>query len=155
MDIKDSSALFLRAVCVLTICSAVTAFGEPAPCSLVTQAQVSGVLGVSVGAGQAIGTKGCSWTSTGQTKERKVATATVALASEQEFAGAKIPRGKNVTNTAVSGVGDDAVYTIVGKLASLSVKKGNVAFVVRIYGFPLDQIEAKEKAFALAVLSKL
>ncbi len=80
---------------------------------------------------------------------------TVTLASEQEFAASKISLNKRITNTPASGLGDDAVYVTVGKLATLAVKKGSVYFFLRVYGLPLDQIKAKEKTFALDVLAKL
>jgi hypothetical protein len=54
-----------------------------------------------------------------------------------------------------AGIGDDAVYGTAAGHGTLSVKKGNSVFVVHVYGFPLDQIEAKEKSLALEILSKL
>jgi hypothetical protein len=42
--------------------------------------------------------------------------------------------------------------------AVLTVKKGNQAFVVHLYGFPLDQVDeikAKAKALALQILDQL
>ena len=51
---------------------------------------------------------------------------------------------------------------VVDKMLELAeVKKGDVVFVVRVYGFPidpgkpLDEIQAKEKTLALEILSKL
>jgi hypothetical protein len=62
---------------------------------------------------------------------------------------------KGISKISVSGIGDDAVYGTAAGLGTLSVKKGNSAFVVHVYGFPLDQIESKEKTLALEILSKL
>ena len=51
-------------------------------------------------------------------------------------------------------LGDDALYiTTLG--IGLNVKKGDTAFTIRVYGFPKDQMQAKEKTLALDALSKL
>ncbi len=61
-----------------------------------------------------------------------------------------------IKKTAASGIGDDAVYATVGSLTTLSVMKGKVAFVVRIYGVHDQAREmAMEKALALDVIAKL
>src|SRR5512142_3276238 len=50
--------------CALAVCGmAGMAHAAPAPCTLLTQAQVSAALGVAFGPAEPIGTKGCSWTS--------------------------------------------------------------------------------------------
>jgi hypothetical protein len=53
-------------------------------------------------------------------------------------------------------VGDDAVLTTVGSFISLSVKKGNVVFIVRVYGVPdLNKQTTIEKTLALAAVGRL
>lgn len=125
-----------------------------APCTLLTQVQVSGVLGVSVGAGEPISTTGCQWATPSQPNSATVR-ATLVLSDASAFEGMKTPLLR-VTKTAVTGIGDDAIYTTIGKLTTLAVKKGAVAFVVRIYGIQGQaQQMAMEKTLALDVVAKL
>lgn len=125
-------------------------------CSLLTQAQVSTALGVNVGPGQhLVGPTMCVWPSPGQSgpKSKRLS---VALKDPGAFAYAKMPVGQGITKTPVSGVGDDAVSgSRPGLTPILTVKKGDVVFVVTVDGFPPDDASAKEKALALEVLSKL
>ena len=66
-----------------------------------------------------------------------------------------MPNAK-ITKTPVTGVGDDAVFgTTQGIGTVLTVKKGDIVFVVHVFGFPDDQTQAKEKALALQILPKL
>ena len=158
MDSKHSMALVSGLLCILTVCSSRSVYGAPSsdPCSLLTPAQISAVLGLNVAAGKPLGTKSCDWTAPGQPIGVNAKKVTVTLLGEQGFAHAKMPVNfKGITKTSVSGFGDDAVYGTAAGLGALSVKKGNSAFVVHVYGFPLDQIEGKEKTLALEILSKL
>jgi hypothetical protein len=158
MDSKQSRALVTGLLCFLTVCSSRSAYGAPStdPCSLLTPAQISAVLGLNVAAGKPLGTKTCDWIAPGQPIGINAKKVTVTLLDEQGFAYAKMAVNfKGITKTSVSGVGDDAVYGTAAGQGTLSVKKGNSAFVVHVYGFPLDQIEAKEKTLALEILSKL
>lgn len=78
------------------------------------------------------------------------------LQDPRAFAYAKMPVGHGVNKTPVSGIGDDAVSgTTPGLGTVLTVKKGSVVFVVHVFGFPTDEAEAKEKALAIQVLSKV
>jgi hypothetical protein len=71
------------------------------------------------------------------------------------FNTAKMPV-QGITKTPVSGVGDDAVsVTTPGVGTGLIFRKGASAFDVRVYGFPLDEIKAKEKTLALDLIAKL
>jgi len=137
--------------------SAIAASSRDA-CLLLTQAQVSAELGVQVQAGEHIvetATTLCGWAPPGGPKINgpKVV---LDLKTTQAFDIGKTPI-KGVTKTPVSGVGDGAYYITAGGLGtSLSVRKGDVAFNIAVHGnFSIDQIEAKEKALALQVLSKL
>ncbi len=58
------------------------------------------------------------------------------------------------TKTPVSGLGDDALYVETSG-AALYVKKGDFVFQIRIHGFPLEEIKAKEKTLAVDVMAKL
>jgi hypothetical protein len=139
-------------------------------CSLLTPAQVSAVLGVSVGAGSHQSPKylkTCTWT---QPNGPMIGSKNVALSlktveafkntqTQIEQAGALAKAEKSDAQPAVtpiSGIGDDAYYSTDGAHASLSVKKGDVAFNVAVRGdFPSDQVKAMEKTLASQILSKL
>ena len=127
------------------------------PCSLLTPAQVSAVLGENVGVGKNLASTVCDWAAPNQPSGVAAKKVTVTLQKPQAFAYAKMPvNSKEITKTPVSGIGDDAVYgTTSGKLATLTVKKGDVVFVVRVSGFPLDQLEDKEKTLAKEIVAKL
>lgn len=127
------------------------------PCSLLTPAQVSAVLGVNVGAGKTLASTVCDWTSPNQAPGVAAKKVTVTLQKPQAFAYAKMPvNSKEITKTPVSGIGDDAVFGATsGKYSSLTVKKGDVVFAVHVFGFPLDQQEDKEKTLAKEILGKL
>jgi ABC-type amino acid transport substrate-binding protein len=128
-------------------------------CALLTPAQVSAVLDLKVGAGTSLpgNSKLCHWGAAvvmakGTTKKGVMLT----LQSPMAFAYAKMPVGNGIIKVPVSGIGDDAVYgTTPGYPTVLTVKKGNVVFVVHVNGFPDDQIKAKEKMLALDVVAKL
>jgi hypothetical protein len=163
MNSKHSISLVLGALFVLVACNSQPAFGAPPsdPCSFLTQAQVSAVLGVQVGEARRVVPKLCEWSAPGPIglSTKKV---TVALESEQGFAYAKMPAGHGIAKVPVSGLGDDAVFGTTPRYATtLTVKKGDLVFVVHVWGFPLDQpkavddVQAKEKALALQILSKL
>jgi hypothetical protein len=130
-------------------------------CSLLTQAQVSGVLGIPVEAGQHLipsNTSICGWGKQGPGGKRVVVSIYTQMGSRtpvDRFNAAKTPV-KGITKTAVSGVGDDAVSaTTPGFGTGLIFRKGASAFDVRVYGFPPDQINAKEKTLALDLIAKL
>lgn len=60
------------------------------------------------------------------------------------------------TKTPVSGLGDDAFYTLIGPFGSLSVKKGDTVFIVRIYGIPdTDKQLAIDKSLAHEVIARM
>jgi hypothetical protein len=63
---------------------------------------------------------------------------------------------KSVVKTPVTGIGDDAVFVATSGIGTgLYVKKGNFAFQIRVFGFPVEEIEAKEKILAENILAKL
>lgn len=129
-------------------------------CSLLTTAQVSAVLGVTAETAKPLAptiTKVCHWGASGTAgkgSSRKGVMLT--LQDPKAFAYAKMPVGNGITKVDVSGVGDDAVYgTTPGFPTVLTVKKGDVVFVVHVNGFTDDEIKAKEKTLALDVLARL
>jgi hypothetical protein len=117
-------------------------------CGLLTPAQISGVVGATVGAGQPIGTTGCSWSAASPH-----VIVTISQIDAGTFGTATTPIA-GVVKTPLSGVGDAAIYTTLGQaprtLTTLSVKKGSTAFVVKLYGIQGDGAQmAMEKTLAL------
>jgi hypothetical protein len=126
-------------------------------CSLLTQAQISAALSVSVGAGQYQGTykKTCTWYTTSNAAEG-AKYVTLVLQGLDAFQAGKLAPVKTIVVTPVSGIGDDAYYLAVGPNVGLIVKKGNAAFKVAVYGpLPLEKKQAIEKTLALQIVSSL
>jgi hypothetical protein len=124
---------------------------QPDACALVTPAQVSAVLGVTVGVGHHLVPSSTNLCGFGSPDAQK--RVVIAIIKETMFINEKTPL-KGIPKESASGIGDEAHYvTTPGFGTSLSVRKGNFAFKVRVYGFSLDQIKAKEKALALNALA--
>ncbi|HKV61825.1 MAG TPA: hypothetical protein VJO16_07930 [Candidatus Acidoferrum sp.] len=132
-------------------------------CSLLTPAQVNAALGVAPASGKGtLDQSLCEW-SQGNTMVHDKGIFLLILGSigtltpAQRFDAIKMPLPvKGIIKTPVSGLGDDAVYGQTGSGApELTVKKGKVVFQIKVVGFPVDEIKAKEKALALDVLAKL
>lgn len=119
---------------------------------------------MSVGAGENIlpnGTAMCGWEVPGQKgMDRKGVVLNICVQSGsrtpvQRFNTAKTPI-RGITKEPVTGVGDDAVFaTTPGFGTVLIFRKGDAAFALRAYGFPIGQIKAKEKKPADCVIQKL
>lgn len=157
---------FLAAVVLLfsfSICSGRGAHGAPPPdpCSLLTQAQVSAVLGATVEAPQHVAPTLCQWSTPKPPNPANARRVMLTISSERAFGFAKTPVAKSTKAVPASGIGDDAVYAISAdaagySTAQLHVKKGDAYFVVHVYGFP-DQtkIMELEKTLAQQACSKL
>jgi len=129
--------------------------GPPDPCSLLTAAQVSAVLGATAGEGKAVTPKYCQWTAPGKDGgSQKVA---LTISDAQRFAYAKMPvNSPSITKTPVSGVGDEAVFgTTAGQAASITVKRGDSYFAVSLMGVPMSNAQAVATQLAKEVLAKL
>lgn len=155
MSSRKSRNAIVAVACALVASSAHTAVARPAPidpCSLLTADQVKAVLGVDMAAGSPISKTSCMWKSTG----KPVQMATVSLQRpgvSWEHLRTALP---TVPIKPLSGVGDDAFYTIIGAFAPLAVKKGGTIFIVKTYGVgAVDKQEAYEKALALDVVKHL
>lgn len=157
MDSKYSSSVAVVFLCALSMCSSRVTYAEPAsdPCSLLTQAQVSAVLGMSVEAAQRVAPRLCQWFAANQPNSMNAKKVVVTLSDERAFGYAKTPVVSTVKTMPASGICDDAIYTATpgvtpGFGTSLSVKKGSSYFVVQVYGFP-EQTKAMKMEKTLAI----
>lgn len=149
--------LTLMAAALVLFSTGAERFAYAAPpadaCALVTPAQVSTALGVTVKPGEYMVPSNktiCTFDSANQKKGVEVAIVKLTL-----FNNEKTPL-HGVKEEQAKGIGDEAHYmTTPGFATGLSVRKGNFAFKVRTYGFPDDQAKATEKTLALDVLAKL
>jgi len=118
------------------------------PCSLLTTGQAAAALGVpEVNAGA--GANRCIWTP--KKYQKGAGTLTV------QFEGANDPAKIMGMGTAVTGIGDEAIQTVVTSTNSavLHVKKGNTWFVVNVHGVPVDQATKAEEIVANEIISNL
>ncbi len=127
-------------------------------CALITQAEVSAALGVTVAAGKhevEPDPNQCIWIEAGKDMGTGKLAA-LALETPLRFKFETAPM-KGMKLEPLPGVGDAAVYIIGTGVfpPALSVKKGESAFQVRVQGFPNDQIKAMEKALALKAVARL
>ena len=125
-------------------------------CSLLTTAKVSEVLGAAVKNGERIVPTSpimCGWAGPeGPVNSKRVVASILTL---DMFSHEKTPL-KGIVETQAPGLGDEAHYmTTPGFGTGLSVRKGNFAFKIRVYGFPDETIKQKEKVLAEQVLAKL
>jgi len=141
-------------ICLSAVLGSRTAAAQSgvAPCSLLTSAQVTAAVGVSVGAAQPIATTGCSWTA-----PHMIVTLSLWDGSKWDQMKTPVP---GMNRTAVSGLGDDAFYTTIGpasgkQTATLSVKKGTTAYLIKVYGPNVTDEMSMEKALAGNVLANL
>jgi len=161
MNRKIALAAIFSALVLASLSNTKPAYAAPPKdaCALLTSAQVSAVLGVTVGAGTPLtptSTNLCHWGTANPTGKGPKKGLMLTLQNPLAFAYAKMPAGHGIVKVPVSGIGDDAVYgTSPGYPTVLTVKKGDVVFVVHVNGFPDDEIKAKEKQLALDVLAKL
>ena len=132
---------------------------DPVGCALITQAQVSEALGVSVDAGKPIARPGtCQWFGKGRFATITVAVTRAGKSPVEQFnAGKKGLAG--ITVEPVSGVGDDAYYVYFAGTTraglGLVVKKVSNEFEDRVYGFDLDKAKPVAKTLAQEAAGKI
>jgi hypothetical protein len=146
----------IRAVAA-AVSTVLVAWRAPADtCSLLTQTEASSVLGLPLLAGVHGGApQNCSWVeSPGPNFTNKRIDLTLLDANGFDIGKTPVPK---MTKTPVSGIGDDAYYSEGYTLTSLSVKKGNTAFVILVkFGtWSTDQRKAMEKTLAQDILARL
>jgi pSer/pThr/pTyr-binding forkhead associated (FHA) protein len=144
-------AFVLTLALIFVVFKLAAAQAAPAPCSLLTAAQVGAVVGASVAAGQPIGTTGCAWSA-------PHLMITLSLGDASGWQKMKAPLA-GMTKTALAGLGDDAYFSTGGsagkQLATLTVKKGRTAYIFHVYGGAVADQMSMEEALAGDVLAKL
>jgi len=154
MSSRQPTLLIVAVVCALAASSVATGYARmPAdPCKLLTSAQVTAALGTAVGAAESITSDNtaCKW----QTPKPPTQMVTLqVLPAERVFTDKTVVGQKK---TSVSGLGDESVSGVLGAWKVLSVKKGAIAFTLKVYGVKdLDKQAAIEKELAVEVLAKL
>ena len=155
MKSNYSRYFIVACICVSASLGSKTAAAQPAsPCSLLTSAQVTAAVGVSVGAAQPIANTGCSWS------------APHMIVSLSLWDGSASGWGKmkasiaGINKTPISGLGDEAVMSTMGpadgkQFVTLSVKKGSTAYLFKVYGPTASEQISMEKTLAGDVLAKL
>ena len=171
MHSKNSLGAIIAAIFIVAAVTAPSAAATPPSdaCPLLTPAEISGVVGVSVGAGTHITPtylKSCQWAPPGGATVQ-FGSVLLALESAASWQSAKamlqaVANAPNdnkkggITMTPASGIGDDALYSSVGNYTKLIVKKGDVVFqLVITSNAPIEKKRDMEKALASKVLSKL
>lgn len=158
MRVRTVLAFLFACVVISSALSPAKAAPPTDACTLLTEAQVSSVLGTSVAAGQHLGGNSlCAWGKMGGKRVvLSIYTQMGSMTPVQRFNNAKNTPVRGIAKTPVSGIGDDALYmTTPGLGTGVFFRKGSAAFDLRVYGFPLDQLKEKEKTLALDVIAKL
>jgi hypothetical protein len=115
-------------------------------CSLLTAEQAASALSVpEVNAGA--GPNRCIWTP----KKYQAGAGQLTVQIEGANDSAKMMN----LGSAVSGVGDEAIQTVVGTGTVLHVRKGSTWFVVNVHGVPVDQATKVEQTVANEIVGKL
>lgn len=137
------------------------------PCTLLTQAQVAGVVGVAVGAGDSSqDSHACAFTYHDPTDELGLVSATVTdnVRASEVTKDCQAPSGNGMTITSVSGVGDVACFVDAGILGTnITFATGGQGYEVSVLAlgtnmkgqFPNATAQAMEKALALDVVAKV
>jgi hypothetical protein len=156
--IEVAGAAVLVAVFASFASSSARAAAPHDPCSLLTQAQASAALGGPVGPGKSIAGSVCQWQQQGKPGAELLKLDVNVVTVERYNRAKSVTIG---TVMPVSGLGDDAYFATIKTgpttVATLNVKKGDAAVIIRVSGGtkPVDEYEAKEKAVAQAIVPKL
>jgi len=149
---RRGSASPVRVLCALVLLALPgVARAGPDPCKFLTPAQVAAVLGGTFGAGEPIGTTGCSWTSA-----KPHIIVTISLWPPNDWDRMKAGGLPGTKIAPESGLGDDAFYATLAQYTMLYVKKGQSVLLFKVYGVKEQARQASaEKTFALEALKQL
>jgi len=152
------TAAILTIVATFSVATPTVARTRADVCSLLTDAQVSAALGVTVQPGRALASTSCMWRDANKNSAKKV---TLTLLTSNMYAMGKTPL-TGAEKPALSGVGDEAFYKYFDasryeriKVVDLDVKKGDKMFGVSVSGLPVDDAKARAKTLAQEVLPKI
>ena len=158
MHAPVSTAAILTIATTFAVATLSAAHAPGSACSLLTDAQVSAALGVTVQPGRALVATSCIWRDANANSSKKV---TLTLLTANMYAMGKTPLA-GTEKPALSGVGDDAFYKYFAapryeriKVVELDVKKGDTMFGVGVYGLPVDDAKVRAKTLAQEVLPKI
>jgi hypothetical protein len=146
------------AVIVFAFVTAVTAAAvtEDA-CSVLTPAQISAVVGTTVGAGEYVTPtfkRTCTWKATKPGGAVAFVTFYINQGPGAYDQGVSRPL-PGIKIDSVSGVGDGAFFAVLPPNVGMIVKKGGTSFKVAVYGSAsIDKKEAMEKALAQQAVGK-
>lgn len=152
MKSNYSRYFIIACICASAGLGSRTAAAQAAPCSLLTSAQVSAAVGVTVGAAQPISNTGCSWSA-----PHMIVSVSLWDGSHWDRMKTNVP---GMNRSPVSGLGDDAFYTTMGpasgkQFVTLSVKKGGTAYLIKVYGPDVADQMSMEKRLAGNVMAQL
>jgi hypothetical protein len=146
------------ALLIMLLCASDAAFAASPTdaCLLLTAPQVSEVLGVAVQNGERVvasSPKMCGWAGPGGPANSKRVVASIL--TPDMFNHEKTPL-QGIVETQAPALGDYAHYmTTPGFGTGLSVKKGDLVFKIRVYGFPDGELKQREERLAQQALAKL
>ena len=131
MNVPLPKEILAFGLCAATLMGAPALAAPPSsgPCSLLSSAQISSAVGVTVGDAMPIATTGCSWVA-----PNYIITVSLWGAGNWERMKTPLP---GATRTPAA-LGDDAFYSVLESkpgagFATLTVKKGNTAYVFKVY----------------------
>jgi TonB family protein len=130
-------------------------------CSLLSDGRVSAIIGVAMAPGQQPKPGVCNWAvlpvanRSGVGLQLAFYSAMVGSTAVDAFNVGKSPT-PGITKTPIVGVGDDAYYMTQSNIlgTSIHVRKGSVAFLIRLFGFSVEETKVMEKQLAEEVVSK-
>jgi hypothetical protein len=145
MELRGSMAFAGSLILALAMLGGRPAWAVDA-CTLLTPQQAAAALGVPDVSAQG-SAKLCTWTP----KKNATGAGLLSVVLEGASDGAKM-LGQG---PAVSGVGDEAMQTVVGNGAALHVRKGATWFVVNVHGVSLAQAGKVEQSVAKEIVGNL
>ena len=163
---RKAISVMIGVIFIVSAGTSLRGAGTNEACSLLAQAHVSAVLGVSIGSGRETvpgASRSCTWSEpgatllTGKRVRLEILGPLGSMTPVDRFEkNVKMPVDQ-IKRTPLSGVGDDAVYLGGGNIpVRLYVRKGSSVIHVVVTGFSSDDETKKlEKTLAQDALTKL
>lgn len=154
--LSKAPQVLTSAAIVCALATPASAVAAPKACELLTQTQASAAVGSNVTSGEAMGVNSCNWHTSAGAKAAEHIIVTLRLEGAKPFADAKARPVVGIPREAANGIGDDAFFEQLGDLVTLSVKKGNASFFLRVYGLKdVPRQRSIETTLAKDVVAKL